>query len=42
MNKLILSTDSDIHYLPKILPYLDSIEYNSNFEDKLVLFKHKW
>lgn len=37
MNKLILSTGSDIHYLPKIQPYLDSIEHNSNFDENYLI-----
>lgn len=38
MNKLILSTGSDINYLNKIGPYLHSIELNSNFDRNILVF----
>lgn len=38
MNKLILATGSDKAYLPKIKPYLDSIENNSNFDLNFLIY----
>jgi hypothetical protein len=38
MNKLILSTGSDIKYLNKIEPYLNSISINSNFDENVLVY----
>ena len=38
MNKLILATGSNLGYISKIRPYLDSIESNSNFDLNYLIF----
>jgi len=38
MNKLILATGSDDAYLDKIMPYLNSIENNSNFDLNFLIY----
>jgi hypothetical protein len=38
MNKLILSTGSDLNYLSKMRPYLKSIESNSNFDKNILVY----
>ena len=38
MNRLILSTGSDINYLGKIQPYLNSISTHSNFDENILVF----
>lgn len=38
MNKLILATGSNLGYLHKMLPYLKSIESNSNFDSNYLVY----
>ncbi len=38
MNKLILTTGLDFNYLNRIVPYLNSINQNSNFERNVLIF----
>lgn len=38
MNKLILSTGSDMNYLSKIGPYLNSINTHSNFDENILVY----
>lgn len=38
MKKLILSTGSDLNYLGRIQPYLNSIIQNSNFDDNILVY----
>lgn len=38
MNKLLIATGSDFKYLPKIEPYLRSLELNSNFDENILVF----
>ena len=36
--KTILATGSDSNYLKKIIPYLQSIQFNSNFDENILVF----
>jgi len=37
MNNIVLATGTTSNYIPKIIPYLDSIEKQSNFDDNIVV-----